>query len=239
MAKYSAKLPKLHEAQETVAKSEARWKILCAGRRFGKTRLGVQLCMQAALEGKRAWWVAPTFAIARVGWRAIEAAENGASCLRINPGNIGNKNKIKEVVKAALDNNCSIRVGVNSGSLEKDILEKFREPCPEALVESAIRNIKILEDENFSNLKVSVKSSDIFLSIEAYRQLSKITDYPLHLGITEAGGLITGSIKSNCLSKRRASFHPFEKIEKTLGQRVIWVENLITVTPDKISLPGG
>ena len=113
--------------------------------------------------------------------RAIEAAENGASCLRINPGNIGNKNKIKEVVKAALDNNCSIRVGVNSGSLEKDILEKFREPCPEALVESAIRNIKILEDENFSNLKVSVKSSDIFLSIEAYRQLSKITDYPLHL----------------------------------------------------------
>ena len=118
--------------------------------------------------------------------RAIEAAENGASCLRINPGNIGSVNKIKEVVKAASNNNCSIRVGVNAGSLEKDILEKYKEPCPEALVESALRNIKILEDENFQNLKVSVKSSDVFLSIEAYRQLSKSTDYPLHLGITEA-----------------------------------------------------
>ena len=129
--------------------------------------------------------------------RAIEAAVNGASCLRINPGNIGNKNKIKEVIKAAKDNNCSIRVGVNAGSLEKDILEKFKEPCPEALVESALRNIKILEDENFTNLKVSVKSSDVFLSIEAYRQLSKTTNYPLHLGITEAGGFVPGSIKSS------------------------------------------
>ena len=129
--------------------------------------------------------------------RAIEAAENGASCLRINPGNIGNKNKIKEVIKAASDNDCSIRVGVNAGSLEKDILEKYKEPCPEALVESALRNIKILEDQNFLNLKVSVKSSDVFLSIEAYRQLSKSTDYPLHLGITEAGGYIPGSIKSS------------------------------------------
>ncbi len=129
--------------------------------------------------------------------RAIEAAENGASCLRINPGNIGDKNKIKDVVKAANDNNCSIRVGVNAGSLEKDILEKFKEPCPEALVESALRNIKIMEDENFFNLKVSVKSSDVFLSIEAYRQLSKVSDYPLHLGITEAGGFISGSIKSS------------------------------------------
>ena len=129
--------------------------------------------------------------------RAIEAAESGASCLRINPGNIGNINKIKEVIRAAIDNNCSIRVGVNAGSLEKDILEKFKEPCPEALVESAIRNIKILENENFSNLKISVKSSDVFLSIEAYRQLSKITDYPLHLGITEAGGFVSGSIKSS------------------------------------------
>ena len=126
--------------------------------------------------------------------RAIEAAKNGASCLRINPGNI---NKIREVVKAAKDNNCSIRVGVNAGSLEKDILEKFKEPCPEALVESALRNIKILEDENFNNLKISVKSSDVFLSIEAYRQLSKIIDYPLHLGITEAGGFVSGSIKSS------------------------------------------
>ncbi len=129
--------------------------------------------------------------------RAIEAAENGASCLRINPGNIGNVDKIKEVVKAACQNNCSIRVGVNAGSLEKDILEKFKEPCPEALVESALRNIKILEDENFCNIKVSVKSSDIFLSIMAYRQLSNKIDYPLHLGITEAGGFVTGSIKSS------------------------------------------
>ena len=129
--------------------------------------------------------------------RAIEAAENGASCLRINPGNIGSKKKIKEVIKSAKDNNCSIRIGVNSGSLEKDILEKFKEPCPEALVESAIRNIKILEDEDFFNLKLSVKSSDVFLSIEAYRQLSKVTDYPLHLGITEAGSFISGSIKSS------------------------------------------
>ena len=129
--------------------------------------------------------------------RAIEAAENGASCLRINPGNIGDKNKIKEVIRAAKNNNCSIRVGVNAGSLEKDILEKFKEPCPEALVESALRNIKILEDEDFFNLKISVKSSDVFLSIEAYRQLSKATDYPLHLGITEAGSFVAGSIKSS------------------------------------------
>jgi len=129
--------------------------------------------------------------------RAIEAADNGASCLRINPGNIGDKNKIKEVIKAAKNNNCSIRVGVNAGSLEKDILEKFKEPCPEALVESALRNIKILEDEDFTNLKVSVKSSDVFLSLEAYRQLSKKTSYPLHLGITEAGGFVSGSIKSS------------------------------------------
>ncbi len=129
--------------------------------------------------------------------RAIEAAVSGASCLRINPGNIGNINKIREVVKAASDNNCSMRVGVNAGSLEKDILEKYKEPCPEALVESAMRNVKILEDENFNNLKISVKSSDVFLSIEAYRQLSKATDYPLHLGITEAGGFIPGSIKSS------------------------------------------
>ena len=129
--------------------------------------------------------------------RAVEAAKNGASCLRINPGNIGDKTKIREVINAAKDNNCSIRVGVNAGSLEKDILEKYKEPCPEALVESAIRNIRILEDENFYNLKVSVKSSDVFLSTEAYRQISKEIDYPLHLGITEAGSLIPGSIKSS------------------------------------------
>ena len=129
--------------------------------------------------------------------RAIEAAENGANCLRINPGNIGDENKIKEVIKAAKNNNCSIRVGVNAGSLERDILDKFKEPCPEALVESALRNIRILEDQNFDNLKISVKSSDIFLTIEAYRQLSKATEYPLHLGITEAGSFIPGSIRSS------------------------------------------
>ena len=129
--------------------------------------------------------------------RAIEAAESGASCLRINPGNIGNIKRINEVVKAAHDNECSIRIGVNAGSLEKDILEKYKEPCPEALVESALRNIKILEDEDFYNLKISVKSSDVFLSIAAYRQLSKVIDYPLHLGITEAGSFIPGSIKSS------------------------------------------
>ena len=129
--------------------------------------------------------------------RAIEAAENGADCLRINPGNIGDIKKIKEVISAAKNNNCSIRVGVNAGSLEKDILEKYKEPCPEALVESAVRNIAIIEDLDFFNFKVSVKSSDVFLSIKAYEQLSKITDYPLHLGITEAGSFLPGSIKSS------------------------------------------
>ena len=128
--------------------------------------------------------------------RAIEAAENGADCLRINPGNIGSINKIKDVIKAAKDNNCSIRIGVNAGSLERDILDKFKEPCPEALVESALRNIKILEDLNFRNFKISVKSSDVFLSVKSYKQLSKKTAYPLHLGITEAGSYIPGSIKS-------------------------------------------
>ena len=129
--------------------------------------------------------------------RAIEAAENGAKCLRINPGNIGNKLKIHEVLSAAKNNNCSIRIGVNAGSLERDILEKYKEPCPEALVDSALRNIKILEDQDFFNFKISVKSSDVFLSVASYRQLSKKCDYPLHLGITEAGSFIPGSIKSS------------------------------------------
>ena len=129
--------------------------------------------------------------------RAVEAAESGAKCLRINPGNIGDKLKIHEVLSAAKNNNCSVRIGVNAGSLETDILEKYREPCPEALVESALRNIKILEDQDFYNFKISVKSSDVFLSIAAYRQLSKVCDYPLHLGITEAGSFISGSIKSS------------------------------------------
>ena len=129
--------------------------------------------------------------------RAIEAAENGAKCLRINPGNIGDKKKIKEIIKAAKNNNCSIRIGVNAGSLERDILDKFKEPCPEALVESALRNINTIENEDFFNFKVSVKSSDVFLSIAAYKQLSLKTDYPLHLGITEAGSFLPGSIKSS------------------------------------------
>jgi (E)-4-hydroxy-3-methylbut-2-enyl-diphosphate synthase len=129
--------------------------------------------------------------------RAVEAAENGAKCLRINPGNIGDKSKIHDVLSAAKNNGCSIRIGVNAGSLEKDILEKYKEPCPEALVESAKRNIKILEDQDFFNFKISVKSSDVFLSMAAYRQLSNVTDYPLHLGITEAGSFISGSIKSS------------------------------------------
>ena len=129
--------------------------------------------------------------------RAIEAAENGAKCLRINPGNIGDKQKIHDVLSAAKNNDCSIRIGVNAGSLEKDILEKYKEPCPEALVDSALRNIKVLEDQNFFNFKVSVKSSDVFLSIAAYRQLSMAMDYPLHLGITEAGSFVSGSVKSS------------------------------------------
>ena len=128
---------------------------------------------------------------------ALIAADNGAKCLRINPGNIGDKKRVHEILSAAKNNNCSIRIGVNAGSLEKDILEKYKEPCPEALVESALRNINIIEDKNFFNFKISVKSSDVFLSIGAYRQLSKATDYPLHLGVTEAGSFVPGSIKSS------------------------------------------
>ena len=129
--------------------------------------------------------------------RAIEAAKMGASCLRINPGNIGSKERVLEVVKAAKDNNCSIRIGVNAGSLDKSLLEKYKEPCPEALVESAKNNIKLLEDNDFFNFKISVKSSDIFLTVKAYQQLSNECDYPLHLGVTEAGSLFSGSIKSS------------------------------------------
>jgi len=129
--------------------------------------------------------------------RAIESANNGASCLRINPGNIGSKERVKEVIKAAKDNNCSIRVGVNAGSLDRKILEKYSEPNPDALVESAKENIKLLEDNDFYNFKISVKSSDIFMAIKAYELLANECDYPLHLGITEAGGKRTGSIKSS------------------------------------------
>ncbi len=129
--------------------------------------------------------------------RAIEAAQMGASCLRINPGNIGSNQRVLEIVKAAKDNNCSIRIGVNAGSLDKSLLEKYKEPCPEALVESAMYNVKLLEDNNFFNFKISVKSSDIFLTVKAYKKLAEMCDYPLHLGVTEAGGLLTGSIKSS------------------------------------------
>jgi len=129
--------------------------------------------------------------------RAIEAAISGAQCLRINPGNIGSKERVREVLKAAKDNDCSIRIGVNAGSLERELLEKYKEPCPEALVESAMNNIKLLEDEDFFNFKISVISSDVFLATKAYRSLSLVCDYPLHLGITEAGSLTSGSIKSS------------------------------------------
>ena len=129
--------------------------------------------------------------------RAIEAAKMGASCLRINPGNIGSNERILEVIKAAKDNNCSIRIGVNAGSLDKTLLEKYKEPCPDALVESAMYNVKLLEDNDFFDFKISVKSSDVFLTVKSYQELSKVCDYPLHLGVTEAGGLFTGSIKSS------------------------------------------
>ena len=129
--------------------------------------------------------------------RAIEAAEAGASCLRINPGNIGNISRVKDVISAAKDNNCSIRIGVNAGSLEKNILEKYGSPCPEAMVESALMHERILQDQSFDQYKISVKASDVLLTMESYRQLAKVTKAPLHLGVTEAGGLMTGSIKSS------------------------------------------
>jgi (E)-4-hydroxy-3-methylbut-2-enyl-diphosphate synthase len=129
--------------------------------------------------------------------RALEAAEAGASCLRINPGNIGNKDKVAEVVKAAKENNCSIRIGVNAGSLEKQLLEKYKKPTPDAMLESALKNISALEEFNFFNTKISVKASSIDLAIASYRLLAKKTDYPLHLGITEAGGEFSGTIKSS------------------------------------------
>ena len=129
--------------------------------------------------------------------RAVEAAKMGASCLRINPGNIGSNRRVLEVIKAAKDNNCSMRIGVNAGSLDKTLLEKYKEPCPEALVESAMYNVKLLEDNDFFNFKISVKSSDVFLTVKAYKKLSEVCHYPLHLGVTEAGGLLTGSIKSS------------------------------------------
>jgi (E)-4-hydroxy-3-methylbut-2-enyl-diphosphate synthase len=129
--------------------------------------------------------------------RAIEAAQAGAACLRINPGNIGSESRVREVVQAAKDHGCSIRIGVNAGSLEKDLLEKYGEPCPEAMVDSAQRHMRILEDNDFFEFKVSVKASDVFLAVAAYQQLADVCDYPLHLGITEAGGMIPGTVKSS------------------------------------------
>src|SRR5438128_12335540 len=129
--------------------------------------------------------------------RAIEAAESGAACLRINPGNIGSAERVREVIKAAKDHGCSMRIGVNAGSLERDLLEKYGEPCPEAMVESALDHAKILEDNDFFEFKISCKASDVFLAVAAYQQLAEACDYPLHLGVTEAGGLRSGTVKSS------------------------------------------
>jgi len=129
--------------------------------------------------------------------RALEAADAGAACLRINPGNIGSDDRVAEVVRAAKANGCAIRIGVNAGSLEKDLLEKYGEPCPEALVESALDHIKLLQDHDFHEYKVAVKASDVFLAVAAYQGLADAVDCPLHLGITEAGGLIGGTVKSS------------------------------------------
>lgn len=128
--------------------------------------------------------------------RAIEAAEAGAACLRINPGNIGDEKRVAEVIRAAKDHGCSIRIGVNAGSLEKDLLEKYGEPCPDAMVESGLDHIRILQDHDFHEFKISVKASDVFMSAAAYQQLADATDAPIHLGITEAGGLMSGTVKS-------------------------------------------
>ena len=128
--------------------------------------------------------------------RALEAADAGAACLRINPGNIGSPERVAEVVRAAKANGCAIRIGVNGGSLEKHLLEKYGEPCPDALVESALDHIKLLQDHDFHEYKVAVKASDLFLAVAAYQQLAEQVDCPLHLGITEAGGFVGGTVKS-------------------------------------------
>jgi (E)-4-hydroxy-3-methylbut-2-enyl-diphosphate synthase len=128
--------------------------------------------------------------------RAIEAAKAGAACLRINPGNIGNAQRVRDVINAARDHNCSMRIGVNAGSLEKHLLEKYGEPNPEALVDSALEHAKILQDHDFHEFKISVKASDVFLAVAAYTQLAELCDHPLHIGITEAGGKRTGTVKS-------------------------------------------
>ncbi len=129
--------------------------------------------------------------------RGIEAAQAGAACLRINPGNIGSSERVAEVVRAAKDHGCAIRIGVNAGSLEKHLLEKYGEPCPEAMVESALDHVRLLEEHDFQEYKISVKASDVFLTVAAYQALAEATDAPLHLGVTEAGGLRHGSVKSS------------------------------------------
>ncbi len=129
--------------------------------------------------------------------RAIEAAEAGAACLRINPGNIGNAERVRDVIQAAKDHGCSMRIGVNAGSLEKHLLEKYGEPCPEAMVESALDHVRILQDHGYHEYKISVKASDVFLSVAAYQQLAEAVDCPLHIGITEAGGYTSGTVKSS------------------------------------------
>jgi (E)-4-hydroxy-3-methylbut-2-enyl-diphosphate synthase len=129
--------------------------------------------------------------------RAIEAAQAGAACLRINPGNIGTADRVRDVVNAAKDHGCSMRIGVNAGSLERHLLEQFGEPCPEAMVQSALEHMKILQDHDFHEFKISVKASDVFLAVAAYQGLADACDYPLHIGITEAGGMIPGTVKSS------------------------------------------
>lgn len=129
--------------------------------------------------------------------RAIEAAEAGAACLRINPGNIGNAERVRDVIQAAKDHGCSMRIGVNAGSLEKHLLEKYGEPCPEAMVESALDHVRILQDHDYHEYKISVKASDVFLSVAAYQQLAEAVDCPLHIGVTEAGGYTSGTVKSS------------------------------------------
>jgi (E)-4-hydroxy-3-methylbut-2-enyl-diphosphate synthase len=128
--------------------------------------------------------------------RGIEAAKAGAACLRINPGNIGSPDRVSEVVQAAKDYGCAIRIGVNAGSLERHLLERYGEPCPEAMVESALEHARLLEERDFTQYKISVKASDPFLTVAAYQQLAEATDAPLHLGVTEAGGLRHGTVKS-------------------------------------------
>lgn len=129
--------------------------------------------------------------------RAIEAAESGAACLRINPGNIGSEDRVREVIQAAKDHDCSMRIGVNAGSLERELLEKYGEPCPEAMVESALNHARLLQDNDFHEFKISVKASDVFLAVAAYQQLADAIDCPLHLGVTEAGAQRSGTVKSS------------------------------------------